>query len=124
MAKELTITAAFEFLKSSTSLKLSDEPPFVIDVAGNGAIKYRQSVGFAAEEALLVPAEITVLGYFIGINRDATNFIEIRAATGLQDLIILRPGKLCIFEFAPLCTAPFVQADTADCELEYILLEL
>jgi hypothetical protein len=123
MAEELKIGTSFSYLKDGMSLSLALSA-LAVDVAGDGAIHTRQNIGFAAEEALLVPADIATLGYCIVVNRDSTNFVEIRPGTGVQDMIVVRPGKFAVFEFAPGVTAPYAIADTAAVEIEFILLEL
>jgi hypothetical protein len=121
MAEELTLGASFTFAKSGTELSLS-VGALKVDVSGNGAIQQRQSVGFAAEEALIL-GDVTTVGYCIMVNRDATNFVEVRPATGVADLIRLNAGEFAVFRFAATATAPFVIADTAAVEIEYVLLE-
>ena len=122
MADELTLRASLSFEKGSKDVSLTFSPT-TFDVAGGNVLHNVQNVGFAAEEALLI-GDITVGGYFIGINRDATNFIEIRPGTGAADLIQLKPGDFCMFRLATTATAPFVLADTAACELEYVIVDL
>ena len=121
MADELTLRASLSFEKGSkvASLALALS---TFDVAGGNALHNVQNVGIT-EEALLL-GDVTVGGYLIGINRDATNFMEIRPGTGAADLIQLKPGDVCLFRLAPGATAPFVIADTGAVEFEYLIVDL
>jgi len=120
MANELTLNATFSYSKSGTVLSL--KPAVSVDVSGSVALHNRQSVG-TSEEALQL-GDVTSLGYCIVINRDATNFVEVRPGTGVADLVKVRPGKFVVLDFADGVTAPYVVADTAAVEIEYVLLSV
>ena len=79
MANELTIRANLSFEKLGTILELLNGP-LLRDVAGTNGLRNRQSVGFAAEEALVV-GDVAMGGYFAAINRDAANYVELRGAS-------------------------------------------
>ncbi len=121
MADELTIRASLTFEKGDTEVELLLGPK-KRDVAGTNGLKNRQSIGFAAEEAVLV-GDVAAGGYFIAVNRDATNYVELRAGSGLADLIRLLPGDLCMFRLAADATL-YAQANTAAVELEYAIVDL
>jgi hypothetical protein len=120
MANELTLNATFRSLKDSTkhSLEVSG---LQVSVSGTISARNRQNVG--TSEELLDLGGVTVPGWCIIINRDATNFVEVRAATGLADLIRINAGEFALFRFAAECTTPYVIANTGAVEIEYILLE-
>ncbi len=120
MANELTLRIFFEFLKGGNKRTL-DLGTILRDVAGTKADHKSQIVGFAAEEALDL-GDIGVGGYLIAVNRDTANFVEIRPNTGLADLIRMEPGDLFIGRIAD-DAVPYVLADTANVELEYIIVE-
>lgn len=118
MANELTIQCSVSFAKNGVTV------PFGIaaklrDVAGDRYIQTLQVIG-TAEEALQ-KGELGTLGYCIAINRDANNFVTIRAATGLATGIKLNPGDACMFRCGG--NAPFAIADTAPVNLEFMLVE-
>lgn len=120
MADELTLKASLSFTKGSTTVSLS-LPATTFDVSGSNALHNRQVIG-TTEEAILL-GDAAAGGYFFGINRDATNYIEIRPATGAADLIRLEPGDLCLFRLTDDATAPYAIANTASCELEYVIVD-
>lgn len=119
MADEITITTSLTFAKGTVSESLSDTS-LTVDVSGTKYVKGVQNVGFASEEALDM-GDITAPGYAYFRNLDATNFVEIRPGTGVVDLIKLLPGDVALLRL--VATAPFVQADTAAVNLEYLIIE-
>ncbi len=125
MAGELRIEIKFRYLKGDLLL---DPKKFVdvIDITGDQGLHHKQSIGFAAEEALNVGDLSGTNGFFLfAVNRDATNFVEIRHATGAgtTDFLRLNPGQFDWTPLSPDASAPFAQADTAAVMLEYWLIE-
>lgn len=119
MANELTLRVSLSLEKSDTVLELLYGPK-LRDVAGTKPLLNRQSVGHAAEEAIVV-GDAGAGGYFMAINRDATNYVELRSGSGVADLIRLLPGDVCLFRLASDATL-YAQANTAAVELEYVIL--
>ena len=120
MANELTLSASLKFAKSSIDVLFS-KSGIQLDVTGDDYAKMTQGVGIT-EEALDL-GHIGTPGYCIMVNNDATNFVEIRPGTGVADLITIPPGGIAIFKFSAEVTAPFVIADTAAVQIEYLLVE-
>jgi hypothetical protein len=120
MADELTIRASISFTKGSKSASLSLGPS-TFDVAGNAALHNVQEVGFAAEEALLM-GDVAAGGYCLMVNRDDTNFVEVRPNTGVADLIRLEPGDVCLFRITD-DAVPYLLADTAAVDVEVLLID-
>jgi hypothetical protein len=119
MADELTISGGFRFAKGSVNNEL-DPWAIAVDVTGTDAMRNMQTVGIT-EEALYL-GDIGSGGYVKIVNRDATNFVKVRAASAASDLIKLLPGEFAIFRL--VATTPYVIADTAPCVIEYCLVEL
>ena len=119
MSNELTLSISLSFTKGDTALDF-DLGPTRFDVSGSKAMKHRQEIG-TSEEAILL-GDAGVGGYFVGVNRDSTNFMEIRPGSGEEDLIRMEPGDFCCFRIADDAT-PYAIADTAACELEYAVVE-
>lgn len=120
MSDELTLRASLSFEKGSTVIELAMGST-TFDVSGTNGLKNRQSIGFAAEEAVLV-GDVAAGGYFLGVNRDPTNFIELRPGSGLADMIRLEPGDFCLFRLTDDATL-YALADTAACDLEYAIID-
>lgn len=126
MANEITITSTIRVDKGGTDLTFpSDGSPFTITMTGTEIMWNRQIVGTSEEALDTNDVDIMANGaWFYGVNRDSTNFIEIRPVTGGADLVKLRPGEPCgPFLITTTANALFVIADTASCVLEYILIE-
>jgi hypothetical protein len=120
MADELTISVTLAFakgVKSVTYKKTGQQ----FDVSGTDYIQNTQIVG-TAEEALRM-GEVTTPGYIIIANLDSTNYVSLRAATGGANTVELKPGECACFRLARTATAPYVIADTAPVEIEYVLIE-
>lgn len=121
MANELTITASLAFAKgnvASTSRAVSN---LTVDVSGSAYAAIVQNVGTSEEQ--LDFGAVTTPGYCLIKNLDSTNYVEIRAGTGVADLIKISPGKSCLFPFAADCTAPFAIANSSAVNVEMLLVE-
>lgn len=79
------------------------------------------SIGFAAHEAIPI-TDIGTSGWAYFQNLDLTNFVRIGIDVGATFHAF---GKLLPGEFAviPLAAAPYAQADTAACDVEYWVIE-
>ena len=80
-----------------------------------------QTVGIT-EEAILL-GDVAVGGVWFVQNLDSTNFVEIRAGTGLTDLIKIKAGEWAIFRTSTDATAPFAIADTAPVQVRFLRFE-
>lgn len=82
-------------------------------------IHAKQSIG-TSEEAIVL-GENTSPGWAFFINRDSTNYVELRVATGGAKFTKLKPGEFCLLRLGSGAQAPFAIADTAACVLEYLI---
>ena len=120
MANELTLTASLDYEDSEgseDSLQITD---LLVSVTTKKFVHVKQNIG-TSEEALVL-GEVTSLGYAIFKNRDATNFVSIRAGTGGTLIIKLLAGEVAMFRFGSGVTAPYAIADTSACQLEYVII--
>ena len=117
MANELRLTSVMRFVKGDTDISLGEA--VFVDVTGSRYTRQIQNVGTTEEALDLV--DITSPGYILVVNRDRTNFVSLRRATGEGNLIKIRPGKFALFELE--ATAPFAIANTAACNVEILLIE-
>jgi len=118
MANEGTLSCSVRFSKSSREASQSYSG-IQIDVSGDKVTRLIQEIG-TAEEALDV-GDVGTAGYIIMKNLDDTNFIEIRPGSGTADLIKLKAGEVAMFRLA--LNGPYAIADTAACDLEFLLIE-
>jgi hypothetical protein len=124
MADEVTIHLQLTYEKAGSKVTLPQDSGrlFQADVAGTLFAHKSQNIG-TSEEALDIDG-LTAGGLFVAINRDATNYVELRPGTGVTDMIRLLPGEACLFRLSPDATAPYAIANTAACDLEFLLLEV
>lgn len=121
MADELTVAATLTVTKSPSPTVSLSSGSISVTVSGSRHIHNIQNVG-TSEEALQIGDLSGVLGWCLMINRDATNYVKVRSGTGATDLIRLEAGEPALFRLDP-ALAPYVIADTAACDLEYVIVE-
>ena len=115
MANELSLTVKLEYIKGNVNLKrlLTKTPT----VTGTATAHDIQNIG-TAEETLGV-GEVTLAGYALFYNLDATNYIEIGKAAATYS-IKLKPGEFAVLRLDSW-SAIYAKANTAPVDLEYIL---
>lgn len=119
MANEITTNLSLAFVYGDTNELLQ----IVAKMANSSGLKYqkgRQSIG-TSEEAIGL-GEVTTPGWFVGINRDETNFINLKVATSGAIFGKLLPGEACCVRLGSGAQAPFAIADTLACILEYLVI--
>jgi hypothetical protein len=120
MANEIALRVQVAVAKAGWAAAL-DTLALSLAMAGTKGFENQQTVGITEEALLLgdVGAANTLL---VGRNLDATNFITIKPATGGVALTEVRAGQPVVIRFTSTIAAPFVQADTAPCEFQYVLI--
>ncbi len=122
MANELTLTAALEYVDSESASLGMVVRDLVASVATKKYVLLKQNIGIT-EEALKL-GELTSLGWAFFVNRDITNFVELRVATSSTKFCKMLAGEPALFRFGSGITSPYAIADTAACQLEYLLASL
>lgn len=118
MANEISIFGGMTL----DNTKVDASKDFNLSTITQNAERYHcdvQNIG-TSEEALGL-GSISTVGYCIFHNCDATNYITI-GKTGANDIIKLKAGEWV----GPVrlgTNAPYAIANTAACELEYIIFE-
>lgn len=120
MANEITLSASLAYEDSESADIALSKLALSVTVSTKKFAHVKMNVG-TTEEALDL-GEITSLGYCLMINRDSTNFVELRAATAGTRIIKLKAGEAALFRFGSGVTAPYIIADTAACQIEYLLI--
>ena len=121
MAGEFKLTIKGDYDKGSVDVDLPNTE-FSIDVTSTLIHHGVQNIG-TSEEAIEL-AGVGAGGYVIAINRDATNYVEIRPGTGVADLIQILPGEPAVFRLTPTATAPFGIANSGACDVEFFVIGL
>lgn len=116
MANEITLTGGLSFTKNSMTDSISKV--VAATMTGDHFIHHYMVAPQAGEAVLTVGSVSTNFGLCMIINKDATNFITV-GGTG-ETFLRINAGEFAIFR----CNAaPYVLADTANCNIEYILLD-
>ena len=119
MANEITISASLAFSKGGIGSSLSDSA-LQFDVSGTDYMQGTQGVLHTDQEALDL-GHITTPGYCYMKNTDSTNYVEIFGVEDEGATLKLKAGEVALFRFG--ATAPFLQADTAAVQIDYLLIE-
>ena len=120
MANEITVSASLTYEDSESADVSAEISELLASVATKKFIKYKQNIGFAAEEALTL-GEVTSPGWAFFINRDATNFVELRVSTGGAKFAKLLPGEFACLRLGSGAQVPYALADTGAVQLEVLL---
>lgn len=127
MANELTMSGSISYEDSegaSQELSIAD---VIKSVTTKRYVKLKQNVGITEEAVNL--GDITAPGYAIFINRDETNFINLKVAT--SGAIFARldadtdgngTGGFAILKLGSGAQAPYAIADTAACQMEIFIV--
>lgn len=94
---------------------------FSVDQAAVGAASGVQAVGTSAEN--IAGGDVSTPGYLFLKNLDATNFVDIgKDNTGFVAVGRMEPGETACFRVSASTTIQ-LKADTASCNVQYLLLE-
>lgn len=119
MANEITINATLEYADSegeSESLQVTD---LLATVSTKKFTKMKQNIG-TSEEAIGL-GEIAAPGWALFINRDLTNYIELRVGTGGAKFATLYPGKIALLYLGAGAQVPYAIANTGACQMVYFI---
>ncbi len=74
----------------------------------------------ASDTAIPLPGTTAALAYYLLVNRDPTNTVDVKAATGGAIIARLQPnGGFMMGQWgASGVTAPYARANTANCEVD------
>ena len=121
MAAEITISASLDVDDGVINEALS-KVGLRFDWSGTKFTKHIQSIG-TSEEAIDL-GEITTLGWFLAVNLDNTNYVELRTGTGASNDFakLVAKGGLCLLHWGSDISAPFAIANTAACRVAFLHL--
>lgn len=121
MSSEITVNLNLAYSDSEGSEESLGLVDFIASISSKKYNKFKVSIGFAVEEALPL-GEATTPRYCVLINRDSTNYVEIKVATAGAIFARLDPGAGCIVPLGSGAQAPYAIANTAACQLEGFIL--
>lgn len=121
MANEISVAGQLIYEDSEGTSEYLQLAEKLLTITTKKYVKHKQNIG-TSEEAL-DKGELAAIGWMIFKNLDATNFVELRSATGAaNDVIKVPPASFALFHWGSDVTAPFAIANTAACQCEYLLL--
>jgi hypothetical protein len=120
MANELTINMSLAYEDSELSESLLEVIDKIANVSTKKFVHAKQAIGIT-EEAIGL-GEVTAPGWALFINRDATNFINLKVATSGAIFAKLLTGECALVRLGSGAQAPYAIADTAPCQLEYLIV--
>lgn len=127
MANELTLNATLTFLKgnmpSSESITLPNNQKS--SVAGSRIAKSIMTIPTTAGGTAIDIGAIGagVMGMAMFRNNDTTNYIQLLTAVSGTVFAQIGPGECAFFRFPSTITAPAALANTASCQLQYLIVE-
>lgn len=120
MAQTVTVNASLAYADANSSDEISITD-FVASLSNAGHSRYTQTIT-TSELALVLPPAVTTPGYVIIINRDPTNYVELRVATGGAKFARLDAnGGFAILKLGSGAQAPFAIANSASCIVECLI---
>jgi hypothetical protein len=120
MANELTINVSAEYLDADDIAASIEVANYVRTLTTKKVLKTKQTVGIT-EEALVL-GDVSTVGFIMLVNRDDTNFVEVKDGVGGTIVGKMFPGEM----YGPVrlgsgMQAPYLIANTAECEVEVFI---
>lgn len=121
MSRELTLGASLAYSDSDGTEASLTLAQIFANVTTKALQQFKLSVPIT-EIAVPLPDNPGSLGWLILVNRDATNFVNVRVGTGAAIFAQLLAGEFCILRLGSGAQAPYLIADTAPCNVEGIVV--
>lgn len=123
MAGELALSVSMTYddgVSQAESLFVTD---FSMDVATK--ITYRGQQSIATSDTAINLGSVATLGMWVLVNRDPTNYVELKVAAAGTIIARLAPnGGFCAFRIGSGITAPAAIANTAACIIDKFICSL
>lgn len=121
MANEITVSATLSYDDSE-----SDPIDLVVrllqaSVSSKLPARLKQNVGTSQEAINL--GDVSAPGWAMFVNRDLTNFVELRVSSGGAKFAKLLPGEFALLRLGSGAQAPYAIADTAAVQLDVFILD-
>lgn len=119
MADELRLQATLVYEDEFGGQVPLQVPELLTSIASHKHVKATMSV--ATSETAIVIGSATAPLWFFAINRDETNYIELKVATSGAIFAKLQPGEFCFLPLGSGAQVPYAIANSAACLLEYFV---
>ncbi len=117
MANEISVSFSLRYAKDSTAASLAAS--YRADQAGSVYHAAVQFIGTSEEN--LFKGDVGTIGLIAVRNMDATNFVTLASLTATPSVKLLA-GQSCLLPWTG--TQVIAKADTAQCSVEYLIIEL
>lgn len=117
MANEITVNASLSFSKDGSRASFS---PGAVSVTMTGSQYCGKTQTVGTSEENLDKGDISTIGLVMVRNLDNTNYVELGSSTGVYSVKLL-PDELNVFRWDG--TNIIAKANTANCIVEYLMLE-
>ena len=117
MANEITATVSVAFAKGNIPSQ-TFPASFSVTVSGSNYMRTVQTVGTSAEAMTL--GDVATPGVAIIHNLDGTNFVTVAANNTDAPAVKIKAGETWPFRISG--TTPFLQADTAPVQVEFLVI--
>lgn len=127
MANEITLSAALGYRDSENTEGVLAVASRLQSVSTKKIARLKQNIG-TDEEAINL-GDVSSPGVALFVNRDPTNFISLKVATGGAIFAKLRPdtgsngkGGFALLELGSGAQAPYAVADTGACQMDIFII--
>lgn len=120
MSQELSLSGSISYSDSEGTDDSLSISAFIANVAAKVILHTKQII--PTSEAAINIGDLPSLGFAIFVNRDDTNYINLKVATGGAIFAKLRPGAFAIQELGSGAQVPYAIANTASCSLEIFIV--
>lgn len=129
MANEAIVVASVSASKggqSVNSVGSTGAASRTFDMTGTDMATVPQAIGFASDEALAIPADVTSPGVLLIANLDSANYVEFSLGTGgafaASVFEVLKAGMVCIIH-PPSGATIYAKANTSAVNITFTVLE-
>ena len=122
MASEASTSRSLSFVKGQVSETLTGSGTST--VSGTIFQKAAQTIPTSATAINLGPLTGVTIGEFLIKNNDATNFVDILQSTAGITMLHVLPLASQAGYFHSTITAPAARANTAPCDIEFLILPI
>lgn len=116
MASEIQLTASLAYSDANGVTDELGVPTLTADVTTKVTSRAQQSI--ATSETVINLGGVSSVGWLILVNRDATNYVDIKTAASGTIFARLPPGGFCVLYLGSGVTAPVAVAHTAACVVD------
>lgn len=120
MSNEITLNASLAYSDSENTEDAVALVNLLATVATKRITRVKQSI--AITETAISLGGVSAPGWAMFVNRDETNFIELRVATSGAKFAKLKPGEFALLRLGSGAQVPYAISDTAACQLDLLLV--